>query len=177
MRKNRAVHRLIGIIVILALGLAACARAATPTAAPPTQFLTGAETSTAEPATEPTDTPTPEPTAVPPTEPPPPSATPEPTATAEPTATPPPTSTPPPTPTPDPELVRYLRGVESILRHSARVVPEQALGLGHVCDERYIIAFPYLEPDRRGGMTFLVVALEREPDGPVREGEHKKICL
>lgn len=176
MHKNRAVHGSIGIIIILALGLSACAPAATPTAAPPTQLLAGAETSTAEPATEPTDTPTPEPTAVPPTEPPPPSATPEPTATAEPTATPPPTSTPPPPPTPDPEVARYLKGVESVLlQHSPRLVPERSLGVGHACDERYFIAFPYIPPDRRGGMSFMVAALEREPDGTVREGEHIRI--
>jgi hypothetical protein len=55
------------------------------------------------------------------------------------------------------------------------VVPELALGLGHVCAERYIVAFPYVEPDRRGNMTFTVIALERDPDGTVHEGEHKKI--
>jgi hypothetical protein len=72
-------------------------------------------------------------------------------------------------------VVRYLRGVESILRHSARVVPELALGLGHVCPERYIIAFPYREPDRRGGMNPTIVGLPRAEDGTVAEGQHKMI--
>ncbi|MBN2557091.1 MAG: hypothetical protein JXA97_14260 [Anaerolineales bacterium] len=89
---------------------------------------------------------------------------------------PPATATPPlllPTPsyTADPEALHYLQGVEGILRHSARVLPEFTLGLGDVCPDRYLIAFVYVEPDARGGRTLHVDALPQDSD-VVHEGEH-----
>ena len=93
-----------------------------------------------------------------------------------------PTNLPDPTPTvkwlptpsysADPEAQHYLEGVESILRHSAHVLPAFTLGLGDVCPDRYLIAFVYVEPDARGGQTLHVDALPRDPDGTVHEGEH-----
>ncbi|NIS82869.1 MAG: hypothetical protein GTO14_22320 [Anaerolineales bacterium] len=77
------------------------------------------------------------------------------------------------TPTPDSELARYLMGVESKLRHSAKVIPEMALGLVDACDARFIIAFPYREPHRRGGLNLVIVGLPRERDGAVHSGEHE----
>jgi hypothetical protein len=80
-----------------------------------------------------------------------------------------------PMPTANPLLARYLEGVEVLLRHSAKVLPGQAIGVDDACESRYIIAFPYLEPDRTGGMTLAVVSLERAPDGTVQEGTHTKL--
>lgn len=111
-----------------------------------------------------------------------------PTSTQAPPSTdtplPPPPTTIAPTPTPtmralptqsytaDPEAQQYLEGVESILRHSARIYPDLTLGLGYVCPDRYVIAFLYEEPDARGGRTLHVDALPQDPDGTVHQGEH-----
>ena len=97
------------------------------------------------------------------------------TPTTVPTFTPQLAAAPPPASTANPLLERYLVGVESLLRHSAKVLSGQAVGVDGACESRYIIAFPYLEPDRSGGMTLAVTALERAPDGTVLEGTHTKL--
>lgn len=86
-----------------------------------------------------------------------------------------PSSTPQPLPTVDPEVVHYLDNVEAILRHSAVVIKERAIGIADACPTRYILAFPYEEPDRAGGMTLHVTSLVREADGTIIEGEHEYV--
>lgn len=96
-------------------------------------------------------------------------------ALASPTIAPLPSSTPQPLPTVDPEVVHYLDNVEAILRHSAVVVKERAIGIADACPTRYILAFPYKEPDREGGMTLHMSRLVREADGTIIEGEHEYV--
>jgi hypothetical protein len=62
--------------------------------------------------------------------------------------------------------------VEDILRHSAVVVKDRAIGIPEACPDRYVLAFPYKEPDRRGGMTLEITSLIRQADGTIVEGEH-----
>ncbi|MGD8633094.1 MAG: hypothetical protein PVF85_05940, partial [Anaerolineales bacterium] len=83
-----------------------------------------------------------------------------------------PTGSPRPLPTTDPLAVHYLSGVEDVLRHSAAVVSERAIGIAEACPDRYILAFPYKEPYRNAQMTLEITSLVREPDGTIREGQH-----
>ena len=81
----------------------------------------------------------------------------------------------PPKPTQDNEVLPYLDNVEVVLRHSAVVISDRALGIPDACPALYLMAFPYSEPDRRGGMTIQVTSLEKNSDGSVIIGEHKKL--
>ena len=91
------------------------------------------------------------------------------------TAPPSPTATEvaPPQPTFDAGVQPYLEDVEDILRHSAVVIKDRALGIPDACPDLYITAFPYSEPDRTGGQTLAVTALTREDDGSIILGEHR----
>jgi len=131
------------LIAMVLLWLLLCACSATPGPSEPTDALPPIETSAPPPPTE-----------IPPS--------PTPTIKVLPTAS----------YTSDPEAQHYLQGVEDILRHSARILPQHTLSLGDVCPDRYVIAFVYVEPDARGGITLHVDALPQEADGTVREGEH-----
>jgi len=90
-------------------------------------------------------------------------------------ALPTPTDILPPQPTFDDDVQPYLVNVEEVLRHSAVVIKDRAVGIPDICPSMYLMAFPYSEPDRRGGMTLQVTALERDADGIVIMGEHKKL--
>ena len=103
------------------------------------------------------------------TPPPPTSVAAKPSATAGPTAT----SLTPPLPTFDVGVQPYLENVEEILRHSAVVIKDRAVGIPDACASLYITAFPYSEPDRRGGMTLAVTGLKRRDDGSIIMGEHE----
>lgn len=84
-----------------------------------------------------------------------------------------PTDVSPPLPTFDAGVQPYLENVEEILRHSAVVIQDRAVGMPDVCPNQYLMAFPYSEPDRRGGMTLAVTGLSRREDGSVIMGEHQ----
>lgn len=79
----------------------------------------------------------------------------------------------PPLPTLDAGVQPYLMNVEEILRHSAVVIKDRAVGIPDACPTLYITAFPYSEPDRRAGMTLAATALTRRNDGSVILGEHQ----
>ncbi len=93
---------------------------------------------------------------------------PAPTAALAPTAT----EELPPQPTIDAGVQPYLQDVEDILRHSAVVIKDRALGIPDACPDLYITAFPYSEPDRTGGQTLEITALTRRDDGSIIMGEH-----
>lgn len=79
----------------------------------------------------------------------------------------------PPTPTLDAGVQPYLDNVEEILRHSAVVIADRAVGIPDACPSLYLMAFPYSEPDRRGGMTLAVTGLTRREDSSIIMGEHQ----
>jgi hypothetical protein len=90
-------------------------------------------------------------------------------------STPTPTSITPPQPTLDSGVLPYLENVEAVLRHSAVVVKDRAVGIPNACPAMYLMAFPYTEPDRRGGQTLQVTALERLEDGTIPNRDHRKL--
>lgn len=100
-------------------------------------------------------------------------AAPLPTSTTTPIESPSPTDITPPQPTFDAAVQPYLVNVEEILRHSAVVIKERAVGIPDACPDMYIMAFPYSEPDQRGGMTIAVTDLKRKADGTIIPGEHE----
>ena len=81
----------------------------------------------------------------------------------------------PPEPTQDNDVLPYLDNVEEVLRHSAVVISDRAVGIPDACPTLYLMAFPYSEPDSRGGMTLQVTSLEKKSDGSVINGQHKKL--
>ncbi len=87
--------------------------------------------------------------------------------------TPTPKDPSPPLPTTDAAVQPFLENVEAVLRHSAVVVRDRAVGIPDACPGQYLMAFPYTEPDRRGGMTIAVTGLNRREDGSVVLGEHQ----
>jgi len=90
-----------------------------------------------------------------------------------PTETPSPTDVSPPLPTLDAIVQPYLDNVEEILRHSAVVFTERAVGIPDACPDLYIMAFPYSEPDHRGGMTIAITDLKKKEDGSITLREHE----
>lgn len=86
-----------------------------------------------------------------------------------------PTDVSPPLPTFDLDVQPYLDNVEEILRHSAVVIKDRAVGIPDACPSLYITAFPYSEPDRRGGMTLAVTGLTRRDVGSIILGEHQNL--
>lgn len=86
-----------------------------------------------------------------------------------------PTEISPPTPTFDAAVQPYLDDVEEILRHSAVVIQDRAVGMPDTCPTLYLMAFPYSEPDRRGGMTLAVTGLSRREDGSIIRGDHQNL--
>lgn len=97
----------------------------------------------------------------------------QPTSTAVPVKSPTPTDVSPPQPTRDASVQPYLENVEEILRHSAVVIKDRAVGIPDACPGLYIMAFPYSEPDHRGGMTIAETGLERNEDGSIVFKEHE----
>jgi len=97
----------------------------------------------------------------------------QPTITAAPLDSPTTAKISPLHPTLDANVQPYLDNVEEILRHSAVVIKDRAVGIPDACSDMYIMAFPYSEPDRRGGMTLAVTDLKRKEDGSVILKEHE----